>query len=238
MKRLLLLLLICILFSCNQQTVLYGSGTLATIEYPLTDTISDLHIEVDNRNIKIIKDIVSKVVFTIDDNLLESYSFDHDSLLKNLYISKSAKQELVYKDLQIIIYTPLSPEKITIKNCSLFVDTNLSKTKQITVNKDSFYKGRTSGDSLHLSIQNSGRIDIEGSNQVQKVELSDGAAYSFTNSLLYEAWIYMNNNATCSLSVEKYIRGSLGENCTLNIQGGPLVEVEKNLTAKINYFQK
>lgn len=235
MRRLLCVLILA-LFSCNQQTVFYGSGNVQTFEVPLTDTLHELLISMEHQNVVVIPALTSRLQITLDSNLYHSYSISHDTLLQTLSLRKNTNQELIFTTFACTLFAKTSPKKIYIQNCSLFVDSSLSNFERISVSKDAHFIGTSKRDSLSIEVCDKSSATISGENNKQAISLKNGASYSYTNTPLYEATIQMETNSICSLTVEKYIKGSMGHNTKLYIHGGPLVQVEQSLTASIDYF--
>lgn len=237
MKLLLLVLCILLCISCNQQTLLYGSGTIITEEYPLKDSITTLSIELDARPVAIVKDTVNKISFTTDDNLLTAYSFTYDSLLQTLNITKSADQQLLTNAFTYTIHLKTSPKHISVSNCTLSVDEKLDAVQHLSAGNSGRVTVHTQRDSLALVISDQASIAVSGQNKTQDITLNNGASYSFTESTLYSAWVQLTPSCTCTLAVEKYIYGSIADHGLLAIKGSPLVETVNETKAKVTYIE-
>lgn len=237
MKRLLLLLFVLLFHSCNQQTILYGSGTIATREFPISDSVKAVHIQLDARPISIIYDTINKISFTTDDNLFDSYSLTYDSTHYSLRIAKTADQQLLTNAFQYTLHLKNSPEKIEISNCTLYVDERLNRSHLISVSDNALITCKNDRDSLSVEISDQSSVSLSGRNKTQDIRLLKGAHYRYSQTSLYTAWVDLSPHSRCTLAVEKYIYGSIAAYGVLAIKGIPLVQTTNETKAKITYIE-
>ncbi len=232
MRRLLLPLLSLLLTACFQEDYIHGKRTITTVSHSLPERVAGLQCDLPGAYIRIINAPQESLFVAVDSNM-HSYIDITLNSAGTLRIAKNVEHILNWSSCSLLIPLPYAPQSLFVRGCTTVVDSTLTGVQQLVLKAGALCSLKIEQPTLKLATTDAA-LALHGYADTLKLRHFSGDL-DLSALQSYRTDFTQGKHTTLQLSVEKFLRGTMGKESTLLVHGSALVEVTKGVGAVVEY---